>query len=112
MKRLNNQLDSLKFILKKGGKLAKDFWVQTKIEKEETKIAIFILYKIIKRKKVSTKEIKFLKEQSKDLLKILPLLVFQGIPIPLTPFWILLAKYNPGLLPKDHRGILKEDKPE
>lgn len=102
--------DYLTNILKKGGKLAHDVWKQTKIEKEETKIAIAILSRMIKGEEVSEQEKKFLKEQSKDIAKILPLVAIQGIPIPIpiTPLLIMLGKkYGFDILPKDHRDILK-----
>lgn len=96
-------------IVKKGGKLAHDVWEQTKIEKEETKIAIGILSRMIKGEEVSEQEKKFLKEQSKDIAKILPLVAIQGIPIPIpiTPLLIMLGrKYGFDFLPKDHRNLL------
>ena len=54
----------------------------------------------------------FLKEQSKDLARIIPLVAISGIPIPIpiTPLLIMLGKkYGFDFLPKDHRGLLKDD---
>ena len=54
----------------------------------------------------------FMKAQGKDLLKILPLVAIQGIPlpIPITPLLIMLGKkYGFDFIPKDHRGLLKDD---
>ncbi len=104
--------DYISNILKKGGKLAHDVWEQTKIEKEETKLAIGILSRLLKGEEVSEQEKKFLKEQSKDIAKILPLVAIQGIPIPvpITPLLIMLGKkYGFDFLPRDHRDILKSN---
>ena len=62
--------------------------------------------------KVSEKEKSFLKAQSKDLARIIPLVAISGIPIPipLTPLLIMLGKkYGFDFMPKDHRGLLKDD---
>jgi hypothetical protein len=99
-------------LIKKGGKIASDTWEVTKRESQETKIAVGILSKMIKGEEVSDKEKSFLKEQSKDLARIIPLIAVSGIPvpIPLTPLLIMLGKkYGFDFLPKDHRGLLKDD---
>ena len=99
-------------LIKKGGKMASDTWEATKVEGEETKIAVNILSRMIKGEEVSEKEKSFLKAQSKDLARIIPLVAISGIPIPipLTPLLILLGKkYGFDFLPKDHRGLLKDD---
>ena len=99
-------------VLKKGGQLASDVWSATKVESQETKIAMGILAKMVKGEDVSDKEKKFLKAQSKDIAKILPLVAIQGIPIPIpiTPLLIMLGKkYGFDILPKDNRDILKDD---
>lgn len=99
-------------IIKKGGKMASDTWEATKVEGEETKIAIGILAKMIKGEEVSDKEKKFLKAQSTDIVRILPLVAISGIPIPIpiTPLLIMLGKkYGFDFLPKDNRDILKDD---
>lgn len=67
---------------------------------------------MVKGEEVSDKEKKFLKAQSKDIVKILPLVAIQGIPIPvpITPLLIMLGKkYGFDILPKDHRDLLKDD---
>ncbi len=102
-------------LIKKGGKMASDTWEATKVEGEETKIAVNILSRMIKGEEVSEKEKSFLKAQSKDLARIIPLVAISGIPIPipLTPLLILLGKkYGFDFLPKDHRGLLKDDEKE
>ena len=78
----------------------------------ETKLALNILSRMIKGEEVSDKEKTFLKAQSKDLARIIPLVAISGIPIPipLTPLLIMLGKkYGFDFMPKDHRGLLKDD---
>jgi hypothetical protein len=92
--------------------MASDTWEATKIEGEETKIAIEILSRMIKGEEVSDKEKSFLRAQSMDVIRILPLVAISGIPIPLpiTPLLVMLGKkYGFDFLPKDHRGLLKDD---
>lgn len=108
--KVGNYLNEL---IKKGGKMASDTWKATKVEGEETKIAINILSRMIKGEDVSENEKKFLKAQSKDIARILPLVAISGIPIPIpiTPLLIMLGKkYGFDFLPKDHRGILNDTK--
>lgn len=107
--KVSNYLGS---IVRKGGQLASSVWTATKVESQETKIAVGILAKMVKGEEVSDKEKKFLKAQSKDIVKILPLVAIQGIPIPvpITPLLIMLGKkYGFDILPKDHRDLLKDD---
>ena len=99
-------------LIKKGGKMASDTWEATKVEGEETKIAMNILSRMIKGEEVSEKEKTFLRAQSMDIVRILPLVAISGIPIPIpiTPLLIMLGKkYGFDFLPKDHRGLLKDD---
>ena len=105
----------LNALIKRGGKMASDTWTATKVEGEETKIAVNILSRMIKGEEVSEKEKTFLRAQSMDIVRILPLVAISGIPIPLpiTPLLIMLGKkYGFDFLPKDHRGLLSEDKPD
>ena len=102
-------------LIKRGGKMASDTWTATKVEGEETKIAVNILSRMIKGEEVSEKEKTFLRAQSMDIVRILPLVAISGIPIPLpiTPLLIMLGKkYGFDFLPKDHRCLLSEDKPD
>jgi len=99
-------------ILKRGGDFAGDVWDATKRESQETRIAVEILGRMIKGEDVSDKEKEFVKRQSGDLVRILPLVAISGlpIPIPITPLLIMLGrKYGFDLLPKDHRAILNDD---
>lgn len=101
----------MKNLFKKGSDFASDVWETTKREGAETKIALLILRKMIQDKEVTDGEIKFLKEHSMDLVKILPLVIISGIPIPIpiTPLLILAGKrYGFDLLPKDNRHHLED----
>ena len=106
-------LKFLKDTLKKGTDFAQEFWEGTKREATETKISILIIRKMIQDKEVTDGEIKFLKEHSMDLVKIVPLVLISGIPIPvpITPLLIILGKkYGFDFLPKDNRHWLEDTK--
>lgn len=99
-------------ILTKSNDFANDVWEATKRESKETKLAVNILSRMLSGEKVRESEKEFLKEQSKDLVRILPLVAISGlpIPIPITPFLIVLGKkYGFDILPKDHRSLLKSE---
>lgn len=101
--------DYLNKLLKKGGDFAHDVWDATKRESNETKLAIEILRRMVKGEEVSDKEKEFVKKQSGDLVRILPLVAISGlpIPVPITPLLIVLGKkYGFDFLPKDHRELL------
>jgi hypothetical protein len=104
--------DYLNRLIKRGGDFAQDVWDVTKRESQETKLAIEILRRMIKGEEVKDSEKEFLKRQSGDLVRILPLVAISGlpIPIPITPLLIVLGKkYGFDFLPKDHRGILNSE---
>ena len=85
-------------------------WLATKRESQETKLAVEILSRMIKGEDVTGKEKEFVRKQSGDLVRILPLVAISGLPIPLpiTPLLILLGKkYGFDFLPRDHRSILQ-----
>lgn len=97
-------------VLKRGGDFANDVWLATKRESQETKLAVEILSRMIKGEYVTDKEKEFVRKQSGDLVRILPLVAISGLPIPLpiTPLLILLGKkYGFDFLPRDHRSILQ-----
>jgi hypothetical protein len=99
-------------LIKKGYKYTSNIWKSTKVKSKETKIAINIIYKIVKKEDISNKEKKFLKAHLKDMVKILPLVAIQVIPIPIpvTPLLIIMnEKYRLNILPKDNRYILKDE---
>jgi hypothetical protein len=60
-------------LIKRGGDFAQDVWDVTKRESQETKLAIEILRRMIKGEEVKDSEKEFLKRQSGDLARILPL---------------------------------------
>ena len=98
VKSLNNPQSKNKIVkwLNKTIIYVKESWVTlqdaTKLEKEETLIALIILKKILTNAYVSDKEKRFLKMQSLDLVKILFLIITRFIPVPLpilpTLIWI------------------------
>jgi ribosomal protein L37E len=98
--------------LKKGVELVKEIKQGVKRESKETKEAAEILQKMVMGKEVTEDEKKFLKYQSIDLLKVLPLIAIQGIPspIPITPLLIILRKkYGFNVLPDTHDKIKKDN---
>ena len=104
--------DYLNKLLKRGGDFAQDVWDATKRESHETKLAVEILRRMIKGEEVTDKEKEFVKKQSGDLARILPLVAISGlpIPIPITPLLIVLGKkYGFDFLPKDHRELLTKE---
>lgn len=103
----------LKSGLEKATTFKNDVWEATKREGIETKIALLIINKVLRKEEVTDGEIKFLKEHSKDLAKILPIVLISSIPIPvpITPFLIILGrKVGIDLLPKDNRHFLDNKK--
>ncbi len=102
----------LNSIIRKGGQLASDVWQATKRESQETKLAVGILSRMVKGEEVTDQEKKFVREQSKDLVRIIPLVAVSGIPIPIpiTPLLVILGKkYGFDFLPKDHRDLLNDE---
>lgn len=101
--------DYLNNLRKRGGDFASDVWDATKRESQETKLAVEILRRMVKGEEVTDGEKAFVKKQSGDLVRILPLVAISGlpIPIPITPLLIVLGKkYGFDFLPKDHRELL------
>ena len=90
----------------KTTEFAKSVWDGIKRESAETKEAAKVINKMVKGEDVTTEEKKLVKNQSIDLLKILPLIAIQGIPlpIPITPLLIVLGKkYGFDILPNSHK---------
>lgn len=107
--KITNYLNRL---LRRGGDFAQDVWDATKRESQETKLAVEILGRMIKGEDVTDKEKEFVKKQSGDLARILPLVAISGlpIPIPITPLLVVLGKkYGFDFLPKDHRSLLQKE---
>ena len=100
--------DWLTGLMKKGGELKQKVIAGAKRESAETKKAIELVGKMLKGQNISDKEKIFLKAQSKDLVKILPLIAIQGIPvpIPITPLLIMLGKkFGFSILPDSHKKM-------
>jgi hypothetical protein len=115
-----NDLDSLKKLknwFNKSIIYIRDNWEKlqdsTKLEKEETIIAFYILKKYILNQGVTVKELTFLKHQSLDLVKVFFLLCTRFVPLPLpilpTLIWISKkTKFN--FFPNSHLKKLDERK--
>ena len=107
----NKVYDYAKKALEKGNDLVKEIKQGVNRESKETKEAAKILQKMVMGENVTEEEKKFLKYQSIDLLKVLPLIAIQGIPIPIpiTPLLIILGKkYGFNILPDSHEKIKKK----
>lgn len=106
---LNEGLHSfIKKSLDKGSEFAHDVWNATKRESRETQEAVRILNIMIKGEAVTDKQKQFLRAQSIDLIKVIPIIAIQGIPIPvpITPFLILLGKkFGFDILPNSHTKV-------
>jgi hypothetical protein len=95
----------LKSIWSKGGKLTQDIIDGAKREGKETSKLIQLLNKMLYGDSITNDEKTFMKAQGKDLLKILPLVAIQGIPlpIPITPLLLVLGKkFGFNILPDSH----------
>jgi hypothetical protein len=98
----------IKSLFTKGADFAKSVWEGAKREKRETGEALRILQQIIKGKSVDDNQKKFLKAQSIDLVKLIPLIAIQGIPIPIpiTPLLIMAGKKcGFDFLPNSHTKV-------
>lgn len=106
---LNEGLHSfIKKSLDKGSEFAHDVWNATKRESRETQEAVRILNMLIKGEVVSDTQKKFLRAQSIDLIKVIPIVAISGIPIPIpiTPLLILLGKkVGFDILPNSHTKV-------
>ena len=106
---LNEGLHSfIKKSLDKGSEFAHDVWSATKRESRETQEAVRILNMLIKGEVVSDTQKKFLRAQSIDLVKVIPIVAISGIPIPIpiTPLLILLGKkVGFDILPNSHTKV-------
>ena len=80
-------------------------------EKKETVQAFKICKKILSKKDVSKEEVSFLKEQSKDLAKIVGVMAMGSVSmaIPIALEKILNKKYGISIMPSS-QGVIKESK--
>ena len=107
---LNSHLDEsitewIKSALHKGQDAAKSVWTSVKRESRETKEAARLIGELIKGHDVTDAQKEFIKAQSVDLAKAISLVAVSGIPvpIPITPFLILLGKkVGWDILPNSH----------
>ena len=106
---LNESLkDSLTRALNKGAEFAREVWAGVKREGRETQEAVRLLGELAKGKEVTDVQKQFIRAQAVDLVKAVPLIAIQGIPIPvpITPFLIILGKrvgFN--FLPDSHTKV-------
>ena len=108
----SRKINNIRGLINKGTDFTSNALRLIRREKEETKIAFSILRRMIKGIEVSEGEKKFLKEHSKDLLKIIPLVLLQGVPVPIplaTILVILGRKFGIDFIPRDHRYLLDND---
>lgn len=100
--------DSINAALKRGAQFAKDVWDSVKRESRETKEAVRLLGEVAQGKEITQTQKDFIKAQSVDLVKAVPLIAISGIPVPvpITPFLILLGKkIGFDFLPNSHTKV-------
>jgi len=80
--------------LTKFGNTMKNVGRHANRERKETIIAARILRRYVTGKEPSKEELKFLKDQSIDIMRILPIVAAQAVPapVPITPFLLALGK--------------------
>ncbi len=104
-----NWLEKTKHFVKNNWE---EFKSATDREKKETIVALHIFQRRIMGEEVSEAEKRFLKSQSKDVVKILFLVSFKFVPspIPITPITIYLGKkVGINILPSSHSLTTNED---
>jgi hypothetical protein len=100
--------DTITKAVDKGKEFAKGVWDATKRESRETQEMVNLLAKLVKGDKITDTQKAFIKAQAVDLVKVLPLIAIQGIPlpIPITPFLIYLGKkVGFDILPNSHTKV-------
>ena len=115
---VENEIDESKIaditrkLYRKGTDFTKSVIQGAKREGRETKEVVKILRKMIKGQEISDDEKKFLKAQSTDIVKLLPVVAISTIPIPvpITPLLVILGKkYGINILPNSHDKIELKD---
>lgn len=104
-----NWLGKTKYFVKNNWE---EFKSATDREKKETIVALHIFQQMIMGEEVSEAEKRFLKSQSKDVVKILFLVSFKFVPspIPITPITIFLGKkVGINVLPSSQHIATNED---
>lgn len=101
-------IEWLKKMKDKGLDFAKSVWDGAKREGKETREVFRLLQLVLKGEKISKSQKEFIKAQSVDVVKILPLVAIQGIPIPIpiTPLLIMAGKKcGFDFLPNSHTKV-------
>lgn len=100
--------DQVEKLLHKGADFAKDVWNVVKRESRETKEAVRLLSELSQGNEITDTQKEFIKAQAVDLAKAVPLIAISGlpVPIPITPFLILLGKkVGFDFLPNSHTKV-------
>jgi hypothetical protein len=108
----NKTYEYVQRAMRRGGELIREIRRGVRRESKETREAAEILQKMVMGKPVTPGEKAFLKDQSIDILKVIPLIAIQGIPvpIPITPILIALGrKYGFNILPDSHKKREQRD---
>lgn len=98
-------MDTLKKWVDRGIVLAKEVWEGTKLEAGETREALRLVDRMLRGNDITDEQKEFLKAQSMDLLKVVPLVAVAGIPgpVPFTALFVLLGrKFGFDPLPNSH----------
>ena len=100
--------DQAENLLHKGADLAKSVWNVVKRESRETKEAVRLLSELSQGNEITDTQKEFIKAQAVDIMKAVPLIAISGlpVPIPITPFLILLGKkIGFDFLPNSHTKV-------
>lgn len=107
VKGTNNAISKL---FHKSIDFTKDIWTVAKREGSNTNKAFIILRKMMRGEKVTEQEIEFFKAQRSNILKLIPIVAIQGLPmgtVALTPILRAIEKrYKIDIFPKDNSNIL------
>ena len=101
-------IEWLKKMKGKSLEFAKSVWDGAKREGRETKEVVRLIQMVLKGDKISDSQKDFIKAQSVDIVKILPLVAIQGIPVPvpITPLLIMAGKkIGFDFLPNSHTKV-------
>jgi hypothetical protein len=101
-------IEWLKKMKGKALEFGKAVWDGAKREGKETREVFRLLQLVLKGEKISRSQKEFIKAQSVDIVKILPLVAIQGIPIPvpITPLLIMAGKKcGFDFLPNSHTKV-------
>jgi hypothetical protein len=97
---------SLKKIIDNGTQLTQSVITSAERERKETAEALQIINKMLSGNSVTKEEKRFVRAQSMDLLKIVPLVALAMIPTPIPTATLLVVlgkKYGIDFLPNSHK---------